>query len=97
MLNTSELVLRCAPCGTCQPHVLIFGDAPISGGQYRVTRELMSMHSWQTARVSKGSHAQLPLWHVNGKDAAGLLFSANNPLYTAAFKGNIGTYPAITH
>jgi hypothetical protein len=33
ILNTSELVLRCAPGGTCQPHSDTFGDAPISGGQ----------------------------------------------------------------
>lgn len=72
--------LRWAPCGTCHPHDDMFGDAPNSGGQYRLMSELMSMHSWQTANVSKGSQVQVPLWHLNGSDAAGLLFSANKPL-----------------
>ncbi|KAH8630692.1 hypothetical protein IG631_15269 [Alternaria alternata] len=71
---------RCAPGGTCHPQEDMFGDGPNSGGQYRVMRELISVHSWQTARVSKGSQTQVPLWHLNGNDAAGLLFSANRPL-----------------
>lgn len=42
--------------------------------------ELISVHSWQTANVSKGFQTQLPLWHLYCRDAAGLLLSANRPL-----------------
>lgn len=80
MLNTSELVFSSAPCGTCHPHEDTFGEMPISGAQYRVMSGVMSVHSWQTASVSKDFHVQVPLEHSNWRDAAGLLFSANKPL-----------------
>ena len=56
--------------------------------------EEISIHSEQTASVSYIGQVQLPVGHVKGKIAAGLLFSAKRPLYTADFIGRIGTYPA---
>jgi hypothetical protein len=45
MLNTSELVLRRAPWGTCHPHEDMLGWMPSSDEQYRVMSEVMSVHS----------------------------------------------------
>ena len=78
ILNTSALLLRYAPWGTCHPHLDTSPSAGIPSWQYLLKYWVRSTQELQTARVVNSGQVQFPVGQLNLRLADGS-DSENNP------------------